>query len=29
MSAYIEQCMAFAQTDLNVRFSATRWEEHR
>lgn len=29
MSAYIEQVMAFAQTDLGVKFSATRWEEHR
>lgn len=29
MSAYIEQVMAFAQTDLGVKFSATRWEEYR
>jgi len=29
MTAYIEQCMAFAQTDLGVRFSAQRWEEYR
>lgn len=29
MSAYIEQVMAFAQTDLGVKFSAMRWEEHR
>ena len=29
MSAYIEQVMAFAQTDLGVKFSAMRWEEYR
>lgn len=29
MSAYIEQVMAFAQTDLSVKFSAQRWEDYR
>lgn len=29
MSAFIEQVIAFAQVDLGVRLSATRWEEYR
>jgi hypothetical protein len=29
MSAFIEQVIAFAQTDLGVSFSETRWENHR
>lgn len=29
MSAYLEQVMAFATTDLNVKFTASRWEDHR
>lgn len=29
MTAYLEQVMAFAQTDLGVKFSAERWEEYR
>jgi len=29
MSKYLEQFMAFAVTDLGVRFSETRWENHR
>lgn len=29
MSKYLEQFIAFAVTDLGVRFSETRWEEYR
>lgn len=29
MSKYLEQFMAFAVTDLGVRFSETRWEDYR
>jgi hypothetical protein len=29
MSRYIEQVIADAVTELNVQFSATRWEDHR
>ncbi len=29
MSKYIEQVIAYAATELGVRFSATRWEEYR
>ena len=29
MSKYLEQVMAFAVTDLGVRFSETRWEDWR
>ena len=29
MSAFIEQVIAYAVTELGVRFSATRWEEYR
>lgn len=29
MSKYLEKFMAFAVTDLGVRFSETRWENHR
>lgn len=29
MSKYIEQVIAYAVTDLGVKFSETRWENHR
>lgn len=29
MSKYLEQVIAFAVTDLNVRFTETRWEDHQ
>ena len=29
MSAFIEQVIAYAVTELGVHFSATRWEDHR
>lgn len=29
MSHYLEQVIAFAVTDLGVRFTETRWEDHR
>lgn len=29
MSAYLEKVMAFAATDLGVRFSLSRWEDYR
>jgi hypothetical protein len=29
MSEYLEKLMAFAVTDLGVRFSETRWEDWR
>ncbi len=29
MSAYLEEFMAFAVTDLSVRFTETRWEDYR
>lgn len=29
MSAYLEEFMAFAVTDLGVRFTETRWEDYR